>query len=150
MSNERLVKAAEAVDDLRLALEIWCERDEEAGVSLLVRGAADDAKYLASSAIQALAEIRHEVERESAAYDRSREHRIDSLLSEILVRPMAAAASIAAAGNSATSYRCDVCKAEFPVDPGDPFEAHGAYLDHMDEHDDCEDDERDKASEGTA
>lgn len=147
MSNERVVKAAEAVDDLRIALELWCERDEEAGTSLLIRGAADDAKAMAASAIEELTAIRHQVEREAAAYDRAREHRIDSLLGEILIKPLAAAADLAKAGASATSYRCAECDTEFPVDPSDPIESHGAYLDHMAEHDDCEDDERDKASE---
>lgn len=150
MSNELIIRAVDAVESLRGALELWCKRDDQAGSALGIRGAADEASASAASAITELTAIRNLVEREAAAYDRAREHRIDSLLGEILVRPLVAAVGLAAAGTSATSYRCQECSAEFPVDPADPIESHGLYLDHMNEHDDCEDDERDKASEGQA
>ena len=145
MSNELIIKAVDAVESLRSALELWCTRDDAAGSPLGVRGAADDASAAAAAAITELTAIRNQVERESAAYDRAREHRIDSLLGEILVKPVMAGQT-AAHGD----YKCGECGRVFPVDPADPIESHGAYLDHMAEHDDAEDaedDQRDKASE---
>lgn len=158
MSNELVVKAAEAVEDLRQALELWCTRDDQAGSPLGVRGAADDAAQAAGAAITELAAVRNQVETEAAAYDQANADRMTALLGK--VRPPAPATGRrtdvgpmpVAESPDRADYQCGDCGRVFVIDPTDPMTAHGAYLDHMEDHerDDLVDDLRDKTSEVAA
>ena len=153
MSNERVIKAAEAVEDLRKALELWCTRDDAAGSPLGVRSAANEAVDSIDTALHALHEIRSETITQVRRYDDASTARVDALLAA--VRPPASPPGLRADveplpvddNPEAADYKCADCGQVFVVDPTDPIESHGAYLDHMAEHDDAEDDERDKASE---
>jgi hypothetical protein len=158
VSNELIIKAAEAVDTLRSALELWCTRDDDHGSPLGVRGAADDASAAAAAAVTELAAIRNQVEREAKAYDQARRQHTDALLGEILVKPLASKYGAPSGRpvempeggvfdsnadgfwDEPADYKCGDCGQVFPVDPADPIESHGAYLDHQAEHDDAEDD----------
>jgi hypothetical protein len=158
VSNELVVKAAEAVEDLRQALELWCTRDDQAGSPLGVRGAGDDAAQAAGAAITALSAVRNQVETETAAYDQANADRMTALLGK--VRPVAPAPGrrtevgplMVADSPERSNYQCSDCGRVFVIDPSDPMAAHGAYLDHMEDHEreDLADDERDKAAELSA
>lgn len=138
MSNERVVRAAEAVNDLQAALEIWCDGTVSEEPLLITRGAANDAVVAIDQALAELYAIRDETVNQARAYDDAASARLDALLA--VKRP-------------ASAYTCGDCGQVFPIDPADPMESHGAYLDHMDDHEradavtEAEDDVRDKASE---
>jgi hypothetical protein len=139
VSNERVVKAADAVEDLRKALELWCSRNEESGSPLGVRGSASAAVDAIDKALFELHQMRRDTITEARRYDDATMARVDAMLA----RPRRVLPPL--------SYTCTEpeCGQVFPVDPADPLESHGAYLDHQAEHDaeDAEDDARDKASE---
>lgn len=154
MSNERVVKAAEAVEDLRAALERWSERHPESGDPLYVSNAAAEASSAIHTAIAELTSLRTEVYQQDVDYQNARQSRTDALLSGM--RPPASVPGLRTDvgplpvddNPDAADYKCGECGQVFVVDLADPIESHGAYLDHLDEHDDAADDERDKASEG--
>jgi len=141
VSNERVMKAAEAVEDLRKALELWCTRDDAAGSPLGVRSAANEAVDSIDTALRTLHEIRGETVAQVRRYDDASMARVDALLAE--VRPPATPAALRTEveplpvdDNPETAdYKCGDCGQVFPVDPSDPIESHGAYLDHQAEHD---------------
>lgn len=161
MSNERVVRAAEAVNDLRKALELWCDRGDEP-VTLGVRRAASNALSAADTAIEELWKIRRETAAEVRAYNAASAARTDALLAEMTPPapvpalrteigplPVDPALYVPAGTDFKSSYRCSDCGRVFAIDPADPMTAHGDYLDHMEEHEreDAADDELDKASE---
>ena len=140
MSNERVTKAADAVEDLRKALELWCVRSGDGTDALAVRAAAHEAVESIDAALDTLNGLRRDTVAQLVEYDRARGQRLDALLGEILVKPVMTGQT-AAHGD----YQCSECGKVFPVDPADPIESHGAYLDHLAEHDDqADDDEADQ------
>ena len=124
VSNERIIKTADAVEDLRQALELWSTRDDTAGVPLDVYSAGHRAVEAVDKALFELAQIRRETVAEVRAQHDATMARVDALLTPSpVILPL--------------SYTCaePECGQVFPVDPADPIESHGAYLDHQAEHD---------------
>ena len=122
MSTERVTQAAEAVEDLRKALELWCTRDLTGPNSLNVHRSGPAIIAAADSAMRALMSIREQTVFEVSRYRNAQDARVTELLT-----PAAVIAPL--------SYTCADCGQVFPVDPSDPIESHGAYLDHQAEHD---------------
>ena len=135
MSNERVTQAAEAVEDLRKALELWCTRDLSGPNSLNVHRSGPAIIAAADSAMRALMSIREQTMFEVTRYRNAQNARVSELLTPAVVVEVAPPYPT----SSATSYRCDECGETFPVDPSDPIESHGAYLDHLAEHDEADD-----------
>lgn len=146
MSNERVLRTAEAVNDLRKALELWCDRGDGA-VTLGVRRAASNALAAADTAIEELWKIRRETAQQVKAYNVASAARTDALFAEMAppapvpalrteIGPLPVDPALyAPADRTVTAnYRCGDCGRVFPVDPTDPMTAHGDYLDHMEEH----------------
>lgn len=131
MSTERVVQAAEAVEDLRKALELWCTRDLAGPNSLHVHRSGTDAITAADAAIRALTSIREQTQFEISRYLTAQNNRVTELLA-----PPVAVEVAPPYPEPSTSYECGECGETFPVDPTDPIESHGAYLDHQAEHDD--------------
>jgi hypothetical protein len=125
VSNERVVQAAEAVEELRQALELWSGRDLTGPNSLHVHRSGPAIIAAADAAIRSLMSIREQTVFEVSRYRNAQDARVNELLT-----PADAVAPL--------SYTCGDCGAVFPVDPEDPFESHGAYLDHQAEHDDTD------------
>ena len=126
MSNERVVKAAEAVDDLRAALDRWCARAEHEPNALDVHTAGQDAVAAIDQALEALHSIRNDTVSEIRRFHDAQDARVDALLGKMTPTPKE--------GRDLADYRCGDCGQVFPIDPTDPMVAHGNYLDHMDEH----------------
>ena len=123
MSNELVIQAAEAVEDLRKALELWCTRDLSGPNSLDVHRAGPAAVTAADTAMRALMSIREQTVSAVVRYRTAQDARVSELLTP--AEPV-----------EVLSYTCGECGQVFPVDPADPIESHGAYLDHQAEHDD--------------
>ena len=122
MSNERVQQAAEAVEELRQALELWCTRDLTGPNSLNVHRSGPAIIAAADTAMRSLMSIREQTLFEVTRYRSAQDARVSELLTPaVSVAPL--------------SYTCGDCGQVFPVDPADPIESHGAYLDHQAEHD---------------
>ena len=125
MSNELVIQAAEAVEDLRKALELWCTRDLAGPNSLEVHRSGPAAVAAADAALRSLMAIRDQTSAAVIRYRTAQDARVSELLTP--AEPV-----------ELLSYTCTEpgCGQVFPVDPDDPIESHGAYLDHQAEHDD--------------
>ncbi|WP_406046567.1 hypothetical protein [Kribbella sp. NBC_00889] len=140
MSNELVRQAAEAVEDLRKALELWCTRDLAGPNSLNVHRSGPAAVAAADTALRALMSIRDQTSAAVIRYRTAQDARVSEMLApavSVLLPELAGMHTTADASGTATaSYTCGDCGQVFPVDPSDPIESHGAYLDHQAEHDD--------------
>jgi hypothetical protein len=159
VSNERVVRAADAVEDLRTALDEWCDRSGDGVGPLGVRAAANTAIAAVDVALAELHKIRNETIAEARQYDDATVARVDALLGEIKSRPLDWSKTYYCRGCGAVvvghetcgdptrpecaadretkahpDYKCADCGKTFAVDLTDPMVAHGDYLDHMDEH----------------
>ena len=136
MSNERVQQAAEAVEELRQAFELWCTRDQAGPNSLNVHRSGPAAIAAADRAIRSLRSIREQTVFEVTRYREAQDARVAELLTPAVVVEVAPAYPTPEPANSeAVDYRCGECGETFPVDLSDPIESHGAYLDHLAEHD---------------
>ena len=131
MSNDLVIQAAEAVEDLRKALELWCTRDLAGPNSLDVHRSGPAAVAAADAAMRSLMSIRDQTSAAVIRYRTAQDARVTELLTPAV--PV-----------EVLSYTCGECGQVFPVDPADPIESHGAYLDHQAEHDADDDAEADQ------